>query len=169
MSNFENKSYIAAQKLINMFSHKDNKEPNCNFIPSERLSMIKMLIDIKSMMNWDFNFKEFQDFICNAPDLQIDVLWNLHVLQILPLDVYLQKLYTQNTYRDFVQTVSNLCLMDCCENDATVFVQTGILSYFIGKAFGGIGEEIEKICTSVVEAFFRDLCFLRKGDMTEGR
>ncbi|PRD19619.1 UNVERIFIED_CONTAM: hypothetical protein NCL1_56847 [Trichonephila clavipes] len=59
--------------------------------------------------------------------------------------------------------------MDCCENDATVFVQTGILSYFIGKAFGGIGEEIEKICTSVVEAFFRDLCFLRKGDMTEGR
>ncbi|GFY78363.1 fanconi anemia group A [Trichonephila inaurata madagascariensis] len=169
MSNFENKSYIAAQKLINMFSHKDNKEPNCSFIPSERFSMIKMLIDIKSMMNWNFNFKEFQDLICNAPDLQIDVLWNLHVLQILPLDVYLQKLYTQNTYRDFMQTVSNLCLIDCCENDATVFVQTGILSYFIGKAFGGIGEEMEKICTSVVEAFFRDLCSLRKGDMTEGR
>ncbi|GFR32937.1 fanconi anemia group A [Trichonephila clavata] len=169
MSTFENKSYIAAQKLINMFSHKDNKAPDSSFIPLERFSVIKMLMDIKSMMNWDFNFKEFQDLICNAPDLQIDVLWNLHVLQILPLDVYLQKLYTQNTYRDFMQTVSNLCLMDCCKNDATAFVQTGILSYFISKAYGGTREEIEKICASVVRAVFRDLCFLRKGDITEGR
>ncbi|GFT82761.1 fanconi anemia group A [Nephila pilipes] len=169
MSCFENESYVAAQKLINMFSQKRNIASNSIFIPAERCSMIKMFVHIKRLMNWDFNFKEFQDFLCNAPDLPIDVLWNLHVLQILNFDIYLQKLYTENTFRDFVQTICDFCLMDSCGNDATEFVQTGILSYFVRKAFGGIGDEMEKICSSLVETFFKDLCFLKKGDVSEGK
>ncbi|GBM61370.1 Fanconi anemia group A [Araneus ventricosus] len=118
------------------------------------------------MMNWDFNFKEFMDAVYEVPDIKIELLWKLHVLQVLPFDISLTRFSSEAAN---LQNICNLCLMDTAEDGTSEFVQLGLISYLINKAFGGNGEEIEKVCLSIIQSFLRELFSLKSEDMTKGR
>ncbi|XP_055931677.1 Fanconi anemia group A protein homolog isoform X2 [Argiope bruennichi] len=155
MTSFQN-SLVAAKMLVDAI--ENIKEDH---------SLFKVCMDIRSMMNWNFNFKEFMDIVFEVPDIKIDILWNLHVLQVLPFDVSLTKLKSEAVFDKFLQSSCNLCLMDTTNNEALEFIQLGLITYLVNKAFNGTGEEIEKVCLSIIQVFLKELFSLRKEDMTK--
>ncbi|CAL1265492.1 unnamed protein product [Larinioides sclopetarius] len=68
-----------------------------------------------------------------------------------------------------LEDICNLCLMDTAEDEASEFVQLGLISYLTNKAFSGNGEEIEKVCLSIIRNFLKELFLLKPEDMTKRR
>ncbi|GIY04102.1 fanconi anemia group A protein [Caerostris extrusa] len=168
MACFQNNSLIAAKMLIDVFSKKHNDEFNLFLAPLERIALVRMCMNIKSLMKWNFDFEQFYDILSEVPNLKIEVFWTLHVLSIFPFDTYLIKLKSPNILNLLKRNLCSLFLMDI-EGDAPEFFQMSILSHFIRKTFNGTGEEIEKVYASVIRDFLEELFSSRKEDISTGR
>ncbi|XP_042910075.1 Fanconi anemia group A protein homolog isoform X1 [Parasteatoda tepidariorum] len=136
-----------------------NFDPKCDKL----INFIKLCSFLKSSMRWNFNFEEFYNCLLNIHQMRLEVLWNLHIFQILPLEIYLCKLKSTEGILKFSERFCIFCLQDSSNQWQDLSSKTGLMSSIIERAFNCCNENIEEmselkeVSKTVVENFLQ--CF----------